>query len=107
MSNRTIALTLAAAAWLFAAGGDGAGLSAQERGTAGTRGTAAAARARSAAGQAPEEADLFEISAERALAFARAQQDGLNWVPGEVLVKFKPGVSLAQGTRALSRFGAP
>jgi serine protease len=107
MSNRTIALTLAAAAWLFAAGGDGAGLSAQERGTAGTRVTAAAARARSAAGQAAEEADLFEISAERALAFERAQQDGLNWVPGEVLVKFKPGVSLAQGTRALSALRGP
>jgi len=110
MSNRTIAITLAAAAWLFAAGGDGTGLSAQSRGSVGTRGlpgAAASARAGSADQQAGEDAGAFAMTAERAAAFARAAQDGLNWVPGEVLVRFRPGVSLAQSARALSALREP
>jgi serine protease len=47
------------------------------------------------------------MTAERAANFARAAQDRLNWVPGEILVKFKPGVSLAQSARALSALREP
>jgi serine protease len=110
MSVRLIALALAASVWFLAAGGDGAGLSAQSRGTSGARGTAAgAAQARGdMPGQQPEEGeDAFLMTAERAAAFALAQREQLNWVPGEVLVKFKPGVSMAQGTRALSALRGP
>jgi serine protease len=110
MSNRTIGLALAAAAWLFAAGGDETGLSAQSRGTVGARRPlegASAARTERADQQAGEEAGPFAMSAERIAAFASAAQDELNWVPGEVLVRFKPGVSLAQSARALSALRGP
>jgi len=105
MSSRRIAFALAASAWLASAGGNSIGLVAQDRGTAGARGrpeAAAGARVGSADGQAAGEADAIGMTAERALAFARARREQLGWVPGEVLVKFKPGVSLAQGARALS-----
>ena len=110
MSSRTIALALAAAAGLFAAGGNGTGLSAQARGIAGPgglQGGGDAARLGTPGQQPQDQADEFAMTAERAAAFALAQRDRLNWVPGEVLVKFKPGVSLARGTRALSALRGP
>lgn len=48
-------------------------------------------------------ASLFplQLTAERVQAFADATARRLNYVPGEVLVKFKPGMSPAQQQRAL------
>jgi serine protease len=110
MSFRLIVLTVAASAWLFSVGGSGTGLSAQSRGTSGARGPAAgtaSARNDNPGQQSSEDASPFLMTAERAAAFARARRDQLNWVPGEVLVKFKPGVSLARGARALSALRGP
>ena len=110
MSVRLIALALAASVWFLTAGGDGTGLSAQSKGTGGARGpTAGAAQARGdMPGQEPEDGDHpFLMTAERLDALAFAESNRLNWVPGEVLVRFKPGVSLAQGTRALSALRGP
>ena len=110
MSARVISVAVAAAMWLVTAGENGAGLGAQIRGTNGARGMAApsaAARDEALSQQPQDDVEGFAITAERAAAFARAQAEGLDWIPGELLVKFKPGVSLAQGARALSALRGP
>jgi serine protease len=110
MSSRILALALAAATWLVTAGENGAGLGAQSRGTSGARGMAASsapARDEALSQQPQDDVEGFAMAADRAAAFARAAQDGLDWIPGELLVKFKPGVSLAEGARALSALRGP
>jgi serine protease len=44
----------------------------------------------------------MRLTADRALAFVRAADRRLNYVPGEVLVKFRPGVGAAAAERALT-----
>ncbi len=43
----------------------------------------------------------------RMLAIAEAQAAGLDWIPGELIVKFKEGVSVEEGARALSVLREP
>jgi serine protease len=105
MSFRFIALVVATSLWLLVVSRDGTGLSAQARGTGAPRGpllSSSAGEGNAAPLQPQEEPSSSLLTAERLQALALATQEHLNWVPGEVLVKFKPGVSQAQGSRALS-----
>ncbi len=54
---------------------------------------------------APGQAARFWMSAARAEAFVQAARLGVNYLPGEVLVKFKDGVGPAGQTRALQALG--
>jgi len=53
------------------------------------------------AGQSPARMTLPVMSAERLAAFEEAAARGLDYLPGQVLVKFKPGVNRAGQQRAL------
>ena len=104
MSVRRIAIVLAASLWLLAGGRDARGLLAQARGANDSGVTLAITPAAGGVSDLlppQEQPTPLLLTAERAAAFAAAARERLNWVPGEVLVKFKPGVSLSQGARAL------
>src|SRR5262245_2600283 len=45
----------------------------------------------------------FRLSPARAEAFAEAARRGINYLPGEVIIKFKPGSTRPVRERALSR----
>ncbi|HNV04068.1 MAG TPA: S8 family serine peptidase [Vicinamibacterales bacterium] len=109
MSCRLAAIVLAVSAAFLAGGPPGTRLAAQDRGVVDRRPPpgvrAREARAEREDGQTGR--SPFRLSAERAVAFARASSGRMNWVPGEVLVAFKPGVSTAQAARALSALREP
>jgi len=110
MSFRVVAIVVATSMWFLAASPQSREVRAQDRGGGGLRGPAGAAQAgegRDSAAEAPGQPGPFRMSAERAAAFARAVSSGLDWVPGEVLVAFKPGVTTLQAARALSVLREP
>src|SRR5688500_2464076 len=74
--------------------------SAQRRGP--DTGAAGAGDVRTAVGRSQSAADVTGLSPARAEAFVEAGHRRLNYVPGEVIVKFRPGVTVSGQQRALS-----